>query len=285
MAKSRPALWELPCWRSFRPRRVPARSATPPDSAAFDAVLAERARNGGFDYRGATGQDKKRLGAYLSNLGDADPAVMTADEKKAFLINAYNAMAIAIVSTVSRGRSGTSTEPSMIRKRVGGEMLTLDDIENRLRDMRDARIHFAIVCASKSCPPLAPKAYRPTGSPRPSTLRARTFVNDPDEERPSTGRADESRSRDLRLEPQGVRARRRVGFGGMSRGSPRNLRWQAGWKRSRSLPNSSSTTGRSTSPEGIPSKKGKKESPPSHRGAQGGDLCACLLIRRRSRVC
>ena len=67
-----------------------------PDNAPFDAVLAARARNGGFDYRGATGQDKKRLAAYLSNLGDARPSEMTADEKKAFYINAYNAMAISI---------------------------------------------------------------------------------------------------------------------------------------------------------------------------------------------
>ncbi len=49
------------------------RAAGPPDPAPFDAVLAERARAGGFDYRGADGQDRKRLAAYFANLGDADP--------------------------------------------------------------------------------------------------------------------------------------------------------------------------------------------------------------------
>ena len=68
--------------------------AASPDPAPFDAVLKERARHGGFDYAGTTGQDRKRLAAYLSNLGDARPAGMSADERKAFFINAYNAIAI-----------------------------------------------------------------------------------------------------------------------------------------------------------------------------------------------
>jgi hypothetical protein len=155
--------------------------ADQPDPAAFDAVLAERARAGGFDYRGTTGQDRKRLGAYLSNLGDADPAAMSPEERKAFLINAYNAMAIAIVLERYPVKSIMDIDGAFksIRRRIGREMLTLDDIENRLRDTRDARIHFAIVCASKSCPPLAGKAYRADGLPAALDAQGRAFVNDP----------------------------------------------------------------------------------------------------------
>src|SRR5512147_509053 len=71
-----------------------AARAAIPDPAPFDAVLSARARDGGFDYAGTTGQDRKRLAAYLRNLGDAQPLGMTPDEKKAFYINAYNAIAI-----------------------------------------------------------------------------------------------------------------------------------------------------------------------------------------------
>ena len=154
-----------------------------PDPAAFDAVLSARARGGGFDYRGATGQDKKRLSAYLSNLGDADPSSMSPEERKAFLITAYNAMAIAIVLE-SRPQPVKSIRDiggafNGIRKRIGREMLTLDDIENRLRDTKDARIHFAIVCASKSCPPLAPRAYRAESLSSALDAQGRAFVNDP----------------------------------------------------------------------------------------------------------
>lgn len=58
-------------------------------------------------------------------------------------------------------------------------MLTLDDVENRLRAMRDPRIHFAIVCASKSCPPLAGRGYTASGLTAALDAQGRAFVNDP----------------------------------------------------------------------------------------------------------
>jgi Protein of unknown function, DUF547 len=158
-----------------------APGAAQPDPAPFDAVLSERARAGGFDYRGVTGQDRKRLAAYMANLGDADPKAMSPAERKAFYINAYNAMAIAVVLDRYPVRTIRDIPGSFdtIRRRIGGQMLTLDDIENRLRDTKDARIHFAIVCASKSCPPLAPRAYAAAGLDSALDAQARAFVNDP----------------------------------------------------------------------------------------------------------
>jgi hypothetical protein len=152
-----------------------------PDPAPFDAVLAARARGGGFDYRGATGQDRKRLAAYLANLGDARPSGMTADEKKAFFINAYNAMAISIALDRYPIRSIRDVDGAFqkIERRIGGESLTLDAIENKLRSLSDARIHFAIVCVSESCPPLAPRAYAAGSISAELDRQARAFVNDP----------------------------------------------------------------------------------------------------------
>jgi len=157
-----------------------AARAASPDPAPFDAVLAARARNGGFDYEGTTGQDRKRLAAYLANLGDADPAAMQPDERKAFYINAYNALAIQTLLD-NPGRKITDIRGAFdsAKHRVGGESLTLDDVENRLRAMKDARIHFAIVCASRSCPPLAPKAYTAQGLGEALDRQGRAFVNDP----------------------------------------------------------------------------------------------------------
>lgn len=157
-----------------------ARAALP-DPAPFDAVLAARARGGGFDYRGATGQDKKRLAAYLANLGDARPATMTADEKKAFYVNAYNAMAIGIVLDRYPIKSIMDVDGAFrkITRRIGGETLSLDGIENKLRALDDPRFHFAIVCVSESCPPLAPRAYRPETVSTAFEAQGRAFVNDP----------------------------------------------------------------------------------------------------------
>ena len=155
-------------------------SAAVPDPAPFDAVLEARARNGGFDYAGAGGQDKKRLAAYLANLGDAQPSSMTPDEKKAFYINAYNAIAIeTLLDNPGKGIRDISRAFTAARWRVGGEKVSLDDMENRLREMKDARIHFAIVCASRSCPPLAPRAYTAAAIEEALEKQGRAFVNDP----------------------------------------------------------------------------------------------------------
>jgi hypothetical protein len=152
-----------------------------PDPAAFDAVLAARAHGGGFDYRGATGQDKKRLAAYLANLGDARPSAMTPDEKKAFYVNAYNAMAIGIVLDRYPIKSIMDVDGAFkkIERRIGGETLSLDGIENKLRSQDDPRFHFAIVCVSESCPPLAPRAYTAEGISDAFERQGRAFVNDP----------------------------------------------------------------------------------------------------------
>ena len=162
---------------ALTPAAVPA---AVPDPAPFDAVLRERARNGGFDYAGTTGQDRKRLAAYLANIGDADPAGMSVDEKKAFYINAYNAIAIeTLLEEPGRKITDIPGAFNRARRRVGREMLTLDGVENKLRSMRDARIHFAIVCASRSCPPLAPRAYAAAGVNEALEKQGRVFVNDP----------------------------------------------------------------------------------------------------------
>ncbi len=154
-------------------------AANQPDPAAFDAVLALRAKNGGFDYRGSTGQEKKRLAAYLANLGDAEPRQMSAEEKKAFYINAYNAVAIGtLLENPAKKITDIDGAFNKLRHKIGGEMLTLDDIENRLWESKDARIHFAIVCASKSCPPLAPRAYTAAGLSEALERQGREFVND-----------------------------------------------------------------------------------------------------------
>jgi len=152
----------------------------PPDPAPFDAVLEARARGGGFDYRAATGQDRKRLAAYLANLADADPAGMRPEARKAFWINAYNGWAIqTLLDHPGKRITDVSGAFDKERHRIGGELATLDDVENRLRALGDARIHFAIVCASRSCPPLAPRAYRAEVLEEALERQARAFVNDP----------------------------------------------------------------------------------------------------------
>jgi uncharacterized protein DUF547 len=104
---------------------------------------------------------------------------MSPAEKKAFFINAYNAWAIETMLD-HPGRKITDVDGAFSKAahRVGGRAMTLDDVENALRATGDARIHFAIVCASRSCPPLAARAYRAEDLDEALDRQARLFVND-----------------------------------------------------------------------------------------------------------
>lgn len=89
------------------------------------------------------------------------------NEKLAYWINTYNLLTIDLITrekeTESIKNLGSlfSSPWKKHRWNVNGKALSLDDIEhNIIRKLNDARIHFAINCAAKSCPDLRTEAYR-----------------------------------------------------------------------------------------------------------------------------
>ena len=78
-----------------------------------------------------------------------------------------------------------------------GQVLSLNDIEHEIlrKELGEPRIHFAIVCASKSCPELRSEAYRAKTLDEQLTQAARSFISDP-----SKNRFDAA-ARTLRLSP------------------------------------------------------------------------------------
>lgn len=95
-------------------------------------------------------------------------ALSAADEntQKAFLINAYNILVIKNV--VDHYPIAKPTDVSgffdAVKFNVAGTQITLSDIENKkIRPVfKDPRTHFALVCAAKSCPPIANFAFTPS---------------------------------------------------------------------------------------------------------------------------
>ncbi|MDQ7090409.1 MAG: DUF547 domain-containing protein [Methylococcales bacterium] len=82
-------------------------------------------------------------------------------EKLAFYINTYNILALKMVVDHFPLKSikdvGSLISPVWGKEagNIGGKTVSLDDIENKIiRPMGEPRIHFAIVCASVSCPDL-----------------------------------------------------------------------------------------------------------------------------------
>jgi len=135
------------------------------DHARLDALLRAHVDGEGLvDYEGLD-RESTALDAYLATLADAPFEQLGRDERLALLINAYNAFTLRLIldhrplDSIKDIPSGKRWDDR--RFRLAGEMLSLNQIEHeRIRPrFREPRVHFALVCAARSCPPLRAEAY------------------------------------------------------------------------------------------------------------------------------
>ena len=138
--------------------------------------------NGNVDYATIT-KDTSPLDAYLTHLANNPPAsTWTKNEKLAYFINLYNAATVKLIVEHYPVKS-IKDIPFRWKKewiKVGNEVTSLNDIEHKvLRKMDEPRIHFAINCASFSCPKLLNVAFTSENMEEQLTEAARGFINDP----------------------------------------------------------------------------------------------------------
>ncbi|MBW1749034.1 MAG: DUF547 domain-containing protein, partial [Deltaproteobacteria bacterium] len=64
--------------------------------------------------------------------------------------------------------------------RINGDIITLDHIEHDILrpGFKDPRVHFAVNCASKGCPPLRPEPYRADILEEQLDEMTKAFIND-----------------------------------------------------------------------------------------------------------
>lgn len=132
------------------------------DPSPWDAILCEYVNQEHLvDYAKLKQQDLKKLRGFVSSLGKQGTGPLSQAAKEALLINAYNAMTMEwIVENYPTKSIWDTPRPFQARRfQLAGEPVSLDEIETRLREMKDPRIHSALVCASLSCPPLRREAY------------------------------------------------------------------------------------------------------------------------------
>jgi len=132
------------------------------DHAAWSAILRQYVtENSRVNYAGLKADGTARLDAYLEQIARPWPATLDQNARKAALINAYNALTIRWISSNFPVKSIWRTKGPfrVARHQVNGGAESLDSVETRLRDMGDPRIHGALVCAARSCPPLRREAY------------------------------------------------------------------------------------------------------------------------------
>jgi Protein of unknown function, DUF547 len=103
------------------------------------------------------------------------------NSKKAFFINAYNVIVIYWVVKHYPLKSPLDDSGffDKVKHKVVGEEMTLNSLEIKklLATYKDARVHFALACAAKSCPPLASFAYMPSTLEKQLTERATAALN------------------------------------------------------------------------------------------------------------
>jgi Protein of unknown function, DUF547 len=137
---------------------------------------------GDVSYQGFK-QDMDAVKSYLEHLSTNSPQKdWSRNDHMAYWINAYNAATILLVlenyplKSIQNLDGGKTWDVKRIS--LGGKKYSLNEIENDIlrAKYKDARIHFAVNCAAKSCPPLHNMAFEPSFLNQQLEDRAKGFV-------------------------------------------------------------------------------------------------------------
>jgi hypothetical protein len=155
-----------------------------PSHEAWDKLLQQHvSASGKVNYAGLK-NDKAKLEAYLETLKNAPPqGTWSKADKMAYWINAYNAFTIKLIvdnfptTSITKLHAGKPWDVQWIK--LGDKTYSLNNIENDILrpQYKDARIHFAVNCAAKSCPPLLNRAWTATNLESNFEKQAKAFIN------------------------------------------------------------------------------------------------------------
>lgn len=161
------------------------------DYSNYDQLLNKYVKGNQFDYQGLI-NEKTVLLQFTNLLGEKSPDSHAAEfpgetDKLAYWINAYNAFILKII--VENYPVESIKDINFIgftvwmdKNLIGGEEISFKSLEDDIIRKRfgDPRIHFAINCASTSCPPLAASAFMPLQLEQQLDERTKTFINNAD---------------------------------------------------------------------------------------------------------
>lgn len=127
---------------------------------------------------------KKEKQGELNGLIDSLNAKTIALPSKATYINLYNLLVIKQVVNNYPIESPTSIPGffKLNKFKVGKNQITLNHLENKIirQTYNDPRIHFALVCGAKSCPPIQNFAYNDIALEAQLNIVTKTAMSNPD---------------------------------------------------------------------------------------------------------
>jgi hypothetical protein len=163
------------------------------DHSAFDRLLKKHVNAKGLvNYKGFKA-DESGFDQYLDMLSkNAPKSSWSKKEQMAYWINAYNAYTIKLIlnhypvesikDIGSKIKIPFVTTPWAAKFfTIGGDKMSLDNIEHGTlrKKYDDPRIHFALVCASISCPRLRNEAYTADKLNAQLDDQGKDFLNNP----------------------------------------------------------------------------------------------------------
>lgn len=157
----------------------------------YTELLEKYVKNGMVNYQDLK-NDEDKLDRYLKVLEETNVKHLSHNESFAFYINAYNAWTLKLILSKYPGIKSIKETGNLFKSpwkkkiaRIDKNLITLDNIEHDILRPRfkDARIHFAVNCASKSCPPLRPEPYQGDILDQQLTEMTERFINDPEHNR------------------------------------------------------------------------------------------------------
>ena len=152
------------------------------DHSTFNDLLQKHvSKQGNVNYNGFI-SDRTALTNYITSLGENIPNdTWTKEDKLAYWINAYNAMTIDLILKNPSVKSIKDIDEPWDQRlwQLGNKWYNLNQIEHDiLRKMNEPRIHFAIVCASVSCPKLQNTAFTSLELDKQLTNATKEFLSD-----------------------------------------------------------------------------------------------------------
>lgn len=157
------------------------------DNSIYASLLKRFVQNGSVNYKGFKSEEKQ-LDVYLEVLENIDPASLPREDQFAFYINVYNAWTIKLILGAYPGVKSIKDLGSLFKSpwkkkivRLNDGLYTLDNIEHDILRPRfkDPRVHFAINCASLSCPVLRSEPYSAKTLNAQLDNATRNFINNP----------------------------------------------------------------------------------------------------------
>ncbi|WP_452221797.1 DUF547 domain-containing protein [Lacinutrix salivirga] len=153
------------------------------DHSKFDDLLKKYvSKEGAVNYKGIK-TERSTLTNYIKSLGKNLPENhWSKEEKLAYWINAYNALTIDLILRNYPTKSIKDIKDPWEQRlwKLGDKWYNLDQIEHQIiRKMNEPRIHFALVCAAKSCPKLNNNAFTASNLDTELTRLTKEFLSDP----------------------------------------------------------------------------------------------------------